>query len=559
MHPQVIRASSITSESTIRPVERPYVGTGGPEHPYGMYPQNTVDEEDDDDVRGPGSTIPLGFPGMGQVYRGNQASGHDLGDIVGRDGHIEQLPPYTRYADNTIAKASSDDVPAPVAAAEVSLSPTPATSATSDSDVNLNTATERDIGTSGVEYNEKSKTRRRLRRKLCWGISLCVWLLVVAVIVIAATLGGVIGGVIGNDRASDTGTENGPTATTTVWLDAAPLPTGVPPPNCTPGSYNMPTTNISLNTSSCISNQRYANAWGCLQEEPVPFWIKYLGSAAIIRLGKPGPGKTPGQGFNYGPQVPDLNNSFYPLTPSIDKDDPSAGGAMFVDVLYNKLTVVPAYAFSTHSKRSLKFSDLQERSIAPTPVSIGEMPYFCWFNQTLLELFIYSNRSTTAGAANSTAYAYPSSTTLSSSLFSDVASTSMALHASSSLNMNEVTSPTTTPPPSLSYDGAWPTTSEYWPPSERLVRRDDDDDYPIYPKQIRLAEKRAPSGDDVKPYCIQMEVQDHWILCPIEGSYIEINEVEPNLQGSSRRWNRPRQANNNNNLDSDCACQWYST
>jgi hypothetical protein len=206
MYPQVTRASSIASESTIRPVERPYFGTGGPEHPYGMYPQNTVDEEEDD-THGAPSTIPLGFPGMAQSYTGNQASGHDLGDIVGRDGHVEQLPPYTRYADNTIAKAGSEDVPPPVTV-DIS-SPSSTIAPTTESNVDLNPAGPSEVGQPQTDYSEKSKPPRRLRRKICWGISLCVWLLVGGVIVIAATLGGVIGGVIGNDRASDAASENG--------------------------------------------------------------------------------------------------------------------------------------------------------------------------------------------------------------------------------------------------------------------------------------------------------------------------------------------------------------
>jgi hypothetical protein len=74
-----------------------------------------------------------------------------------------------------------------------------------------------------------------------------------------------------------------------------------------------------------------------LEEEPVPFWIQYHDRKPFIKLGQDGPGKT--QGFNYGAQVPDLNNSYFPLMPSIDKDDPTAGGVMFVALLYNKLTV----------------------------------------------------------------------------------------------------------------------------------------------------------------------------------------------------------------------------
>lgn len=336
----------------------------------------------------------------------------------------------------------------------------------------------------------------------------------------------------------------------------------------------MPTSNISLNTPLCIANQEYASAWECLYDEPVPFWIRYKDHKPFISLGQDGPGN--GQGFSYGAQKPDLNGSFYPLVPSIDKDDPSAGGAMFVALLYDKLTVgkwfnstrmisltsspVPSIVYGS-SKRDVNIEGWEE-SLEHTPVLKTDKPYFCWFNQTLLELFIYSNLSTKAGAANSTAYAYPSSTTSSYSTFSDSVSTSMAAQ-SSSYNMNQLTPPAPTTPPAPpdtyteSSDGTWSFTSAYWPPSERLARRDDDD-FPIYNKQVRLAEKRAPSGngDDVTPYCVQVEIRDDWSICPIDGSEIQIQENEPAASGASRRRNRPRSMNN---LDSDCACQWYST
>jgi hypothetical protein len=199
----------------------------------------------------------------------------------------------------------------------------------------------------------------------------------------------------------------------------------------------------------------------------------------------------------------------------------------------------------------------------PAPVSKTDKPYFCWFNQTLLELFIYSNISTSASAANSIAYPYASSTTAGVNVFSDSSVTSM-MAQSSTYNINQLASPTPTPPPpppvayTDSSDGIWPITTDTWSPSERLARRDDDDNYPIYGKQVRLAEKRAPSGngDDVTPYCVQMEIRDDWSVCPIPGSYFQIQEKEPSASGVSRRWNRPRSMNN---LDSDCACQWYST
>lgn len=101
----------------------------------------------------------------------------------------------------------------------------------------------------------------------------------------------------------------------------------------------MPTENISLDTPSCIQNPAYSDAWGCLQGQPIPFEIRYFHHAAQIQLGVPAPG-TPNRGpFNYGAQIPDLNNSYFPLTPALDKDNRNAGGVMFFNMLYNKLTV----------------------------------------------------------------------------------------------------------------------------------------------------------------------------------------------------------------------------
>ena len=102
MYPQVTRASSIASESTIRPMERAFVGHPRPEHPYSMYPQNTVPEED--------NPIPLGFPGLGAIYRTRRAD-DEVADIVGVDGHVEELPPYTRYAENMLPKAVTEQMP----------------------------------------------------------------------------------------------------------------------------------------------------------------------------------------------------------------------------------------------------------------------------------------------------------------------------------------------------------------------------------------------------------------------------------------------------------------
>jgi hypothetical protein len=87
-----------------------------------MYPQATVDETS---VL-PAASIPVGFPGLtgSQYQRRLGPDGEEVADIIGPDGHTEQLPPYTRYPDETYARKVRDAeqqsiAPAPTVGAAV--------------------------------------------------------------------------------------------------------------------------------------------------------------------------------------------------------------------------------------------------------------------------------------------------------------------------------------------------------------------------------------------------------------------------------------------------------
>jgi hypothetical protein len=124
MYTQNVRATrtgSVATTSTGRMTESSFPVTRGPAHPYGMYPQATVDETS---VM-PAAAIPVGFPGMaGQYQRRFGPDGEEIADIIGPDGHTEQLPPYTRYPDETYARKVRDAeqqavTPSPVVGAAV--------------------------------------------------------------------------------------------------------------------------------------------------------------------------------------------------------------------------------------------------------------------------------------------------------------------------------------------------------------------------------------------------------------------------------------------------------
>lgn len=102
------RTLSIATTSTA-PVPRPeseYSGPTGPSHPYSMYPQNPLEDPTPQPAV---PAIPLGFTNGPDPYqRRIGPDGEDVADIIGPDGHTEELPPYTRYPDEVYARKIRD-------------------------------------------------------------------------------------------------------------------------------------------------------------------------------------------------------------------------------------------------------------------------------------------------------------------------------------------------------------------------------------------------------------------------------------------------------------------
>lgn len=205
MYPQdIARSSSVTTNSTIRIPERLYLGSNGPTHPYGMYLQGTVHEGEVSPLEETTPQIPVGFPGLGQHYRRRLGpDGEDADDIVGPDGHTEQLPPYTQYPDEISPKAQS---PAPSPIVDNANNPRAIHVGRSNtSTVDLLTPRDGNVQADGSgeavheQVDEIGSTRekwsRKSKRRLCHG-RLPVWVVILIVALLVA-LGAVLGGVIG--------------------------------------------------------------------------------------------------------------------------------------------------------------------------------------------------------------------------------------------------------------------------------------------------------------------------------------------------------------------------
>ncbi|EXJ57418.1 hypothetical protein A1O7_07766 [Cladophialophora yegresii CBS 114405] len=550
LYTQVTRASSIVSDSTIRPLELPFVPQGGPEHPYSMYPQNTVPDDDSSETH-----VGLGFPGLGQVYQpAATSSGNELGDIVGRDGHVEQLPPYSRYADNVIAKGDMARIePQRSTATEESAAPSmlPAADA-SGSDMELTAV---GAGSGPDEVARKEGLSEKRRRRTCCGVPLRTVLFVVTVVILAAVVGGVVGGVVGNQHGQHHAEA---AATTTVWLDADPAQTGPSTPSCPTGHYTIPL-NQTQQVDACVVDGQYSSTWECLDYARLGINIFDSSGSPPLSAVFDDYSVRP-QLFRYGPQPPDFNGTSFTMQPYMDKEDDELGVALFFSVLFDKLIIVPEGQLGPSDymdKRSSRARDLSGRGIGywgddDDYLNIGDKPWYCFWNSTISEFWIFldQNMDDTNEIDNVTSTITSASSTYTTAHGYGM-STSGPKYGSEATSQNPSL---TTPYPSE------PTDEAYWTGGSK-VERQASVGSPNFPKLAKMVEKRKPE-DNVEPYCQQMQVLNNWQIMPIpDVPTICIEESDYNsaaATGGSRMTRRKRNGNTVQQLASNCICEWFS-
>ncbi|KIX03087.1 uncharacterized protein Z518_06637 [Rhinocladiella mackenziei CBS 650.93] len=552
LYPQATRASSIASESTIRPLERPFVPQGGPEHPYSMYPQNTVPEEGDN----PETNIPLGFPGLGQSYQpGTNSSGDDVGDIVGTDGHVEQLPPYSRYADNVIAKGDMARIdPQRTSTSEDSTTAAATQPPTSSaSDVEL-TAVRSGPGAEETARKEGMSEKKK-RRRTCCGLPVWTMVILVAVVVLAAVLGGVVGGIVGTKKGTDRALASG--ATTTVWLDADPAQTGPSTPACPTGHFTIPL-NQTQEIDACVVDGTYAHIWDCGN-------FPKLG-VDVFESGNGGPPlsvvfddySVRPQLFKYGPQPPDFNGTAFTLQPYKDKEDDELGVALFFSVLFDKLSILHSDELtpSGPKKRSVPASHLEQRGDdiwTADYLSVGDQPWYCFWNSTISEFWVFLDQDTTDDDDSS---ASGSAATITSG---DPTATSAAVYGSSPSSPMHITQSTTLDPSMTTPYPSEPTEDGHM--GDPKIRRQAPVGSSYFPKLVKMVEKRKPENN-IQPYCQQMQVLNNWQIVPIPEIptiCIEESEYTPAAStGGSRMAIRKRGPDTVQQMGSNCICEWFS-
>ncbi|CAF9926297.1 MAG: hypothetical protein GOMPHAMPRED_004101 [Gomphillus americanus] len=405
-------ASIASSHRHVR--ERSYIGGDRPTHPYGMYPQNTVADNETDTLAGSADIASIGFPGLRQQFaRRLGPSGDDADDIIGPDGHTEQLPPYTKYPNVSVSaqKARMSSVP---------LSPIPqepsqvANSATSVNDTLLSptsTSMREPILISNRLSNLRTRNRwnEKSGRRTCFG-RMPLWL-VVLIIFLMVAIGAVGGAVLGhfipkwkhnNDKSmgSYSQAENGSNSTAmpppppnSSALNPSPTAPPASPSNLTAtvgGANAAPTGIFSIIISSspqksdtCLEKDEQKVAWACTNELKFQLNVENpLNGRATVTLSP-----IDVTGMFYGDQNPPFIQAKVDKQLVKDPDNPDYGKAYyFSNATYDKQVILPQTDLVPSTSKRSEVQQLYKRS---SQVQENDMVWNCYWNDTLIDGFIY--------------------------------------------------------------------------------------------------------------------------------------------------------------------------
>lgn len=201
------------------------------------------------------------------------------------------------------------------------------------------------------------------------------------------------------------------------------------------------------------------------------------------------------------------------------------------------------------------------------PLQPSDKPWFCFWNSTINEFFIYLEEE-----------AHPTSTTSNPKAAIQTGSptglitpfVSVPTQTTTNMLLQELTmsvSATAVPTSFAAYNpvySAAATTSIN--KRDYIERRDYGSSAPNmtnYPKLIKMVEKRKPADTNalhVKPYCQKMQILDDWKIVPIPAvETVCIEEVQ--FPTSSAKPNKLLKRDNRDvvaDLESYCICEWTS-
>jgi hypothetical protein len=273
-------------------------------------------------------------------------------------------------------------------------------------------------------------------------------------------------------------------------FDATPIPTPVSLPQLPIGNYALPLGVAQESSPACLVTADQLPAWSCkMTFAPLVFTIQRSSSsnpsnppAAMVR------GLTkPDGGIQYGVQAPNLPDMDMQLV--VDTDYQAYGPAYHFSARYDKLVVLNSDELTAGASSSTP--DAQPNFRHRFQVQPGDEPWFCYWNGTYIEGYVYVMDNSTAASFSSFPTGWPS-------------------------NPYDSSVPVDSLGPSTVFTPASSTVSGGTPTPTRARRRRGDGDYPRlspYPRIVKIEERRLP--ESTPAYCQKMRLYDTGIVLPV--------------------------------------------
>lgn len=352
----------------------------------------------------------------------------------------------------------------------------------------------------------------------------------------------------------------------TTTFDATPfsaLPTGI---SALPtGTFVLPVNVPSASQKSCLINSAQSNTWSCsVPMTPGPLQIATTSSQEgttpltnnQINLNFGNNSGNALYSWAYGAQAPVLPSP-QGMKLVTDSDEPEKGPAWWFQLPYNKLVILrETDLVASTTKRDVAErgwsgggdgggggsgngngngngpGDFQRKGVAQP----GEKPWFCYWNGTLLEAFIYVNQTSAAGSQASAASA-------------------------SSLATSSSAAPSNSQSATGTYTSSVPTSNVQSQGSSYSGSSAPPNFPPAYPRVVKLEERRIPKGPSVSPYCVQHIVQSDGSAIPFMNSTnlpvtVYLNETMPT---SVTRRDYDDQSLYGRDSTDQCGCTWEWT
>lgn len=353
--------------------------------------------------------------------------------------------------------------------------------------------------------------------------------------------------------------------------EVASTPTGFP--SLPTGSFKVDVSESSQASSMCLTGEQ-RKAWSC-QLEPDLFQLDVNWDYGPDGRRRASMNLMPFANISgapqYGAQPPRLYDQQLKLAQ--DLNSPDLGLAFQFQLLYDKVVILEQKYLSPGSGPQKRDNSIASRYPWPTwpmwtrkSVTPTDQPWFCYFNSTLLEGFIYVQNDTVeaaAAAASSSARMAGDSNPSPTSIGGNGSNNANQQQGGQSSGSSQALATSATPSAAVSRR------SPYSAPGSNAVQARDSGPSsspwtPVtpYSKRIKLVERRLASQQDVnQPYCQQMTTCPDGVLRPaLDGQQnpiiVNLSEMDP-ADGSAGSGGGSRRSLERRALPAQgCFCQW---